>query len=320
MHILGPLLYGRSRALCRLLGSFWTRNRSPVNPIFECLAAPVGSRPSGQPSVGVTPTCNSSTFRRLGDSGAELWSACAGPRAGAERRDRLEQHAAQGEKDGELTDGALEIRIVLLEKERPAQHERPRQDQERTERLDVPESASLQAQEVAAEQQIEKRPPEQVDVRRAKEEPRAVRHSLQPGVHPGHVLAGRGKRDQAGDADDEVNDSKRHHFFGRKRIALQTSSSAIWRTPWTPFFSMWRQRISRLRSVSSLPAFGYAIQAIRSSPAASTAGPARDSTSATVLTKAMTASAFAEPVADTPARDTSAGFPTTRSFMPGLRV
>src|SRR5436190_22848706 len=49
MHILGPLLYGRSRALCRLLGSFWTRNRSPVNPIFECLAAPVGSRPSGQP-------------------------------------------------------------------------------------------------------------------------------------------------------------------------------------------------------------------------------------------------------------------------------
>ena len=113
MHILGPLLSGRSRALCRLLGSFWPRNRSPVNLIFERAASRVGRGGSGQLSGGAVPT---------GRSGR------AGFQASAERRDRLEQPAAQGEKDGELTEGALELRIVLHEKERPAQHERPRED------------------------------------------------------------------------------------------------------------------------------------------------------------------------------------------------
>src|ERR1044071_5874080 len=71
MHILGPLLLGRSRALCRLLGSFWPRNRFSVNPNFErpprlWEAARVGR------FRGTIPTCNSSTFRRFADQRAEL--------------------------------------------------------------------------------------------------------------------------------------------------------------------------------------------------------------------------------------------------------
>src|ERR1043165_7510702 len=56
---------------------------------------------------------------------------------------------------------------------------------------------------------------------------------------------------------------------------------------------------------------------MRSSLAASSAGPARESTSARVFANTMTASAFADAVPDTPGRLTPAGFPTMRSFMPG---
>src|SRR4029453_5530806 len=75
------------------------------------------------------------------------------------------------------------------------------------------------------------------------------------------------------------------HFSGRKRIALQTLSMAIWRTPCIFFFSRCFQRMSLLRSVSNCPAFGYIIHAMRSSLAASKTGPHIASTSASVLTK-----------------------------------
>ncbi len=46
------------------------------------------------------------------------------------------------------------------------------------------------------------------------------------------------------------------HLAGRKRIALQTSSIATWRTPWIPCFCRCFQRTSLLRSVASCPDFG----------------------------------------------------------------
>jgi len=42
----------------------------------------------------------------------------------------VESRTAEGEKDGELADGSIELRIVLLGEEGRAQHERTRQDQE----------------------------------------------------------------------------------------------------------------------------------------------------------------------------------------------
>ena len=144
----------------------------------------------------------------------------------------MEQRAAEGEEEGELPDGARELGIVPFEEKRRAQHERTGEDEERGERLDVAEKASLEPHEVAAEQEIEKRCGEEVDVRRAEEEARSVRHSLQAGVDRGHVPPGRGEGDQSGDADYEVKDAQTHsYFFGRKRIALHTSSSATWRMP-----------------------------------------------------------------------------------------
>src|SRR4051794_6528485 len=68
MHILGPLLYGRSRALCGLLGSFWTRNRSPVNPILKRAGARVGRGRCGQLSGGGRPNQPSSVRTLAGDA------------------------------------------------------------------------------------------------------------------------------------------------------------------------------------------------------------------------------------------------------------
>jgi hypothetical protein len=51
---------------------------------------------------------------------------------------------------------------------------------------------------------------------------------------------------------------------GRNRSADHVSSIATCRTGWTPAPASAAARMSRLRSVPSLPAFGYAIQASRS--------------------------------------------------------
>src|SRR5207245_10001477 len=108
------------------------------------------------------------------------------------------------------------------------------------------------------------------------------------------------------------------HCPGRKRIALQTSSMGTCRTPWMCCLSRCRQRMSRFRSVPSCFAFGYAIHARRSALAVSTTGPHVRSTSASVLTNTRIASALLDDVTTTSSRSTSAGFPTTRNFMPSF--
>src|SRR5262249_29173227 len=111
---------------------------------------------------------------------------------------------------------------------------------------------------------------------------------------------------------------------GRKRSALQTSSSATCRTGCTPLAETSFARTSRSRSVSSCPAFGYAIHATRSPRAGSLAGAAASmagdaaASEAEVGAKKSTAPVDAAVVATSP-RSTDFGFPMTRIFSPGLR-